>query len=117
MNSAIATDGARITRGHDDCRNGDLPVRCHTRRRGTLRPNDGPLGLEAIAPATCTSGSHPACHRYRWGRLGKAFADFGRMLLILGPLIILALVVNQIDFKGRFIGYTDCELQPTPDCK
>jgi hypothetical protein len=56
--------------------------------------------------------------RWDWGRLGKAFADFGRMLLILGALIILALVVNQIDFKGRFIGYTYCEVQPTsPDCK
>ena len=56
--------------------------------------------------------------RWDWGRLGKAFADFGRMLLILGALIILALVVNQIDFKGRFIGYTYFEVQPTsPDCK
>ena len=39
--------------------------------------------------------------RWDWGRLGKAFADFGRMLLILGALIVFALVVNQIMGKGE----------------
>jgi hypothetical protein len=40
--------------------------------------------------------------RWDWGgRLQKAFADFGRMLLLLGALIVFALVVNQIMGKGE----------------
>src|SRR5262249_61360605 len=34
--------------------------------------------------------------RWDWGRLGKAFADFGRMLLILGALILLIKSISRV---------------------
>src|SRR5262245_30417628 len=61
-------------------------------------PDDGPLGL---------------------GPVRESFCRFRAHIVHSGALIILALAVDQIDFKGRFIGYTYCEVapQPNPDCK